>query len=240
MKTKIGELYNKSVVVGNPNEVTKNEILLKNNVGGITLSERKDDELEDITTTPKYPRCFIWYKAEEFDVAFGMHGNSGLMLGEILGIYMDNLAIIKFNNDGIDQNGNLCDLDTFLNRNKGKYKEISLKEFMGECPEGDYGFVDIYVNEIPNPDISNVRTLVNNNTKKRLNYLSKNPNKANLIRVYLPFEESSEKYIPYAVNSSSYTIDKENNCIIFEIEQIPPLDMATQIKVSLDAEVVGQ
>lgn len=183
---------------------------------------------------PKYPRCFIWYKAEEFDVMFGMHGNSGLMLGEMPGTYIDNLAIIKFNNDGIDQNGNLCDLDTFLNWNKGKYKEISLKEFMGEYPEGDYGFVDIYVNKLPNPDVSNVRTLVNNNTKKRLNYLSKNPNKANLIRVY----SFTEKYVPIILNSPYYTIDKENNCIIFETEGFPPINLGNEIKVSLDAEVV--
>jgi hypothetical protein len=238
MKTKIGELYNKSVVVGNPNEVTKNEILLKNDVGGITLSERKDGELEDISNTPPtYPRCFIWYKAEEFDVLFGAHANS-VEINEITSAYIDNLAIIKFNNDGIDQNGNLCDLDTFLNWKKGKYKEISLKEFMGECPEGDYGFIDIYVDQLPNPDISNVRTLVNDNTKKRLNHLSKNPNKANLIRVYLL--EGDEKYIPIKLNSSYYTIDKENNCIIFETEELSPVGIGNEIKVSLDAEVVGQ
>lgn len=237
MKKKVGELYDKPIVVGNPNEVNKDEILLKNNGESISLSERKDGELEDITNTPpKYPRCFIWYKAERFDTLFVAHGGGAMGLMETAGIPLDNLGVIKFNNDGVDQNG-ICDLDTFLNLNKGKYKEISLKEFMGECPEGDFGFIDVYVNQIPEPDFSNVRTLVNNNSKKRLNYLSKNSNKANLIRVYTL--EGYESYMPVLVNSSYYTIDKENNCIIFEICSTPPLGAATQIKVSLDAEVVN-
>ena len=116
---------------------------------------------------PKYPRCFIWYKAEAFDIVFGRYGMSMIQISEIVGTDLDNLAIIKFNDDGLDENGEYCDLDTFLTWNKGKYKEISLKEFMGECPEGDFGFIDIYVNKLPNPDVSNVRTLVNNNTKKK-------------------------------------------------------------------------
>lgn len=239
MKKKVGELYDRPIVIGNPNEVNKDEILLKNEGGGITLSERKNGELEDITNTPpKYPRCFIWYKAEGFDVTFGFHSTNGLMLAEATGTIFDNMGVIKFNNDGVDENGNFCDLDTFLNWNKGKYKEISLKEFMGECPEGDYGFIDVYVGQINESTISKILSLVNNDTKKRLNYLSKNPNKANLIRIYT--SNGFEKYIPIIVNSPYYTIDKENNCIIFEIEQIPPLGMATQIKVSLDAEVVNK
>lgn len=238
MKKKIGELYDKPIVVGNPKDVTKDEILLKNDRGGITLSERKDGELEDITNIPpKYPRCFIWYKAETFYTQVLMWGGSAFHFIEGMGTHIDNMAIMKTNNDGVDENENVCDLDTFLNRNKGKYKEISLKEFMGECPEGDYGFIDIYVNQIPNSDVSNVRTLVNNNTKKRLNYLIKNPNKANLIRVYTL--EGDGKYIPIILNSSYYTINKENNCIIFEIEQFSPLGTATQVKISLDAEVVN-
>lgn len=187
---------------------------------------------------PKYPRCFIWYKAESFDTIFGHRSIGGLTMGESAGPELDNMAIIKFNNDGVNENGDPCDLDTFLNRNKGKYKEISLKEFMGECPEGDFGFIDIYVNKLPNPDVSNVRTLVNNNAKKRLNYLSKNPNKANLIRVYL-LEETLEKYLPVFINSPYYTIDKENNCIIFKVEGFNPVGISNEIKVSLDAEVVN-
>lgn len=239
MKRKIGELYNKSVVVGNPNEVSKDEILLKGGKGEITLSERKEGELEDITnTSPKYPRCFIWYKAENFDTIFGLHGGGTLQIGETCGIPLDNLGVIKFNGDGVDENSKICDLDTFLNENKGKYKEISFKEFMGECPEGDYGFIDIYVNKFPDPDVSNIRTLVNNNTKKRLIYLSKNLNKANLIRLYLL--EGAEKYLPIIVNSQYYAIDKENNCIIFETEGFPTVGLGNEIKVSLDAEVVEQ
>lgn len=139
MKKKVGELYDKPIVVGNPNEVNKDEILLKNEGEGITLSERKGGELEDITNTPpEYPRCFIWYKAEDFDTSFGVYDNTGIRFTEHIGISLDNLGVIKFNNDGVDENGNICDLDTFLNWNKGKYKEISLKEFMGEYPEGDY------------------------------------------------------------------------------------------------------
>ena len=34
MKKKVGELYDKPIVVGNPNEVNKDEILLKNDGGG--------------------------------------------------------------------------------------------------------------------------------------------------------------------------------------------------------------
>lgn len=34
MKKKVGELYDKPIVVGNPNDITKNEILLKNDGGG--------------------------------------------------------------------------------------------------------------------------------------------------------------------------------------------------------------
>ena len=108
---------------------------------------------------------------------------------------------------------------------------------MGECLEGDYGFIDVYVSFIDNTTTSKIISLVNNNTKKRLNYLSKNPNKANLIRIYTSHDFT--EYIPIMANSSHYTIDKENNCIIFEIEPIPPLGMATQIKVSLDAEIVN-
>ena len=159
------------------------------------------------------------------------------MLVEANGTVFDNIAVIKFNDDAVDQNGQYCDLDTFLNLNKGKYKEISLKEFMGECTEGDYGFIDVYVGAINEYTISKILSLVNNDTKKRLNYLSKNPNKANLIRIYT--SDDFTKYIPVVINSPYYTIDKENNCIIFEIEQIPLLGTITQIKVSLDAEVVN-
>lgn len=236
MKIKAKTYKGKRIVMGDKNLVTKNEI----HVNDIPRNEGHiDGELEDITNTPpKYPRCFIWYKAENFDTVFGFHGASGLYIGESVGTLLDNMGIIKFNDDGVDKNGNICDLDTFLNWNKGKYKEISLKEFMGECPEGDYGFIDIYVDQLPNPDISNVRTLVNDNTKKRLNHLSKNPNKANLIRLYTL--EGGEKYTPIAINSPYYTVDKENNRIIFETEEFPPIGLGNEIKVSLDAEVVGQ
>lgn len=159
-------------------------------------------------------------------------------MGETFGIEFDNMAVIKFNYDGVDENGDYCDLDTFLNLNKEKYKEISLKEYMGECPEGDFGLIDIYINQLPNPDVSNIRTLVNDNTKKRLNYLSKNPNKANAIRLYIL--GSTEKYTPIELNSPYYTIDKENNCIIFEIQEFPPIGVDNEIKVSLDAEVLPQ
>lgn len=237
MRKQKAKIYKgKRVVMGDKNLVTKNEI----HVNDIPRNEGHiDGELEDITNTPpKYPRCFIWYKAENFDTIFGYHSGSGAYIGESGGAYLDNMGIIKFNDDGVDENGKICDLDTFLNWNKGKYKEISFKEFMGECPEGDYGFIDIYVNKFPDPDVSNIRTLVNNNTKKRLIYLSKNLNKANLIRLYLL--EGDKKYVPVAINSPYYTIDKENNCIIFEIENAPAADSVTQIKVSLGAEVVEQ
>lgn len=168
---------------------------------------------------------------------FGYHLHNGMGIAETVGIQYDNTAVIKFNNDGVDENGNVCDLDTFLNWNKGKYKEISLKEFMGECSEGDYGFIDVIVNKIGG-DIDICNFIRNDNTKKRLNYLNKNINKYNLIRLFVL--NDIEKYIPFMVNSSCYTINKEDNCIIFEIEPVPPLNNATQIKVSLDAEVVNK
>ena len=183
---------------------------------------------------PKYPRCFIWYKAEGFDVKFGIHAAGGFQIAEITGIHLDNLALIKFNDDGINQNEDFCDLDTFLNWNKGKYKEISLKEFMGECPEGDFGIIRIPMRCDPNGQV--IYTLVEDEfSKNRIDYLKSNvENKYNIIRLY-GVEGLDNNY--YYVNTKSYTIDKENNCIIFEIDPIPPFKMATQIKVSLDAEV---
>ena len=122
-------------------------------------------------------------------------------------------------------------LDGFLNRQKGKYKEISLKEFMGECPEGDFGIVTIsqYFNS------NEVYTLLDDEfSKRRINYLKNNiQNKYNTIRIAI--EEDGY----YMVHSTLCVLDKENNCIIFEIPPIPPLNMATQIRVSLDAEVVN-
>lgn len=125
----------------------------------------------------------------------------------------------------------IATIDNFLNRHKGKYKEISLKEFMGECPEGDFGIITISQHFNPNE----VYTLLNDEfSKKRINYLKNNTqNKYNIIRI-APVDDGY-----YLVNSNYCTLDKENNCIIFEIRPTPPLNMATQIKISLNAEVVN-
>ena len=106
---------------------------------------------------------------------------------------------------------------------------------MGECPEGDFGIIKIPMPYDQNGQV--IYTLVEDElSKKRINYLNNNvENKYNIIRIYAS-KAFNNNY--YYVNVKSYTIDKENNCIVFEIEQIPPLDMATQVRVSLDAEVL--
>lgn len=43
MKKKVGEIYNKPIVVGNPNEFTKDEILIKKNSEGVSFYERGTD-----------------------------------------------------------------------------------------------------------------------------------------------------------------------------------------------------
>jgi len=239
MKKKVGELYDRPIVIGNPNEVNKDEILLKNTGGGITLSERKDGELEDITTTPpKYPRCFIWYdKGNDGDVGepVPLHchiGNTRLFENND-GILASNY--IMFDSELVVGYDSSINVDSFLSRHKGKYKEISLKEYMGECPEGDFGIIKIPMPYDQNGQV--IYTLVEDElSKKRINYLNNNvENKYNIIRIYAS-KAFNNNY--YYVNVKSYTIDKENNCIVFEIEQIPPLDMATQVRVSLDAEVL--
>ena len=39
MKKKVGELYDKPIVIGNPNEFTKNEIALSELGGGLLMME---------------------------------------------------------------------------------------------------------------------------------------------------------------------------------------------------------
>jgi hypothetical protein len=46
---KIGELKGKPIVEGNPNEIKNNQIHIKTEGGGITLSERKNGNLETIS-----------------------------------------------------------------------------------------------------------------------------------------------------------------------------------------------
>lgn len=205
--------------------------------GGITLSERKDGELEDITNTlPKYPRCFIWYDlGNDGDIGeyfppynyFETNGTFGYAEGMVIMEHNVMLFSTKYYNDDGTKT-----LDDFLNRHKGKYKEISLKEFMGECPEGDFGIITMaqYFNS------NEVYTLLNDEfSKRRINYLKNNvQNKYNIIKIAV----REDGYV--MVSSTSCTLDKENNCIIFEILPIPPFNMATQIKVSLDAEVINK
>lgn len=184
---------------------------------------------------PKYPRCFIWYdKGNDGDVGefFPPHNFIGAYgaLECIEGVTTLNANTILFPAKYYKDNGTKT-LDGFLNRQKGKYKEISLKEFMGEYPEGDFGTISIpqYFNS------NEVYTLLDDEfSKRRINYLKNNiQNKYNNIRIAV-----EEDY--YIVISPSCILDKENNCIIFEINPIPPLNMATQIKVSLDAEVINK
>ena len=188
---------------------------------------------------PKYPRCFIWYDlGNEGDIGESFPQHYYTIGGEMFSIHSNAIIsnIILFENKYIIDYNNNIDLDSFLNRHKGKYKEISLKEYMGECPEGDYGIIRIPMHCDPNGQV--IYTLVEDElSKKRINYLKSNvENKYNKIRLY-GIEGEDSNY--YYINTKSYIIDKENNCIIFETDPIPPLGMATQIKVSLDAEVVN-
>jgi hypothetical protein len=241
MKKKVGELYDKPIVVGNSNEITKGEILLNNNNGEITLSERKEGELEAITSTPpKYPRCFIWYDLGDegyIGEAFPLH----YYIGDIYSFEMSYEIVISncilFDQQFAYTDDGSVNIDSFLSRHRGKYKEISFKEYMGECPEGDFGIIRIPMYIDPSGQV--IYTLVDDElSKKRINYLKNTTeNKYNKIQLYNAEGDSHNRY--YAT-SKSYTIDKENNCIIFEVNPIPPFGMATQIKVSIDAEVSEQ
>lgn len=243
MKTKIGELYNKPIVIGNPNKVNKDEILLKNDVGGITLSERKDGELEDITNTPpKYPRCFI----SEFDSGDDMirgitlyTGNSGINFCETSTFNKNNIILVF--NDWAMINGEYTTLDVFLNKYKGKYKEISLKEFMGESssPNRDLFIINLYSESYINSDNFIFTKIKDLTSVKNFNIISKNLNKHCLLTFTFKEDEVGQS-IPYYIRVSNYTLNEENNCIEFNLKDtMPPLNMATQIKVSLDAEVVN-
>lgn len=205
----------------------------------ISKEEKKDITREivnlEANLAPKYPRCFIWYDkgndgdVGEFSPQHSFIGGFGVFESTEGTITMDANTILfptKYYKDG-----GIKTLDSFLNRQKGKYKEISLKEFMGECPEGDFGIITISQYFKSNE----VYTLLDDEfSKRRINYLKNNiQNKYNIIRIAV----AEDSY--YLVHSASCTLDKENNCIIFEINQLPPLGMATQIKVSLDAEVVN-
>lgn len=206
----------------------------------IISKEEKKDIAEEIVNleanlAPKYPRCFIWYDlGNDGDVGeyfppynfFSELGSLEFAEGVIqIGVNTIVFFTKYYNDSGIKT------LDSFLNRHKEKYKEISLKEFMGECPEGDFGIITISQYFKSNE----VYTLLDDEfSKRRINYLKNNiQNKYNIIRIAV----AEDSY--YLVHSASCTLDKENNCIIFEINQLPPLDMATQIKVSLDAEVIN-
>lgn len=48
---KIGELKGKPIIEGNPNEIKKNQIHYKESDGGITLSERKEDNILSSVTS---------------------------------------------------------------------------------------------------------------------------------------------------------------------------------------------
>lgn len=210
----------------------------------ISKEEKKDITREivnlEANLAPKYPRCFIWYDlgndgniGEPFPLHYVINGHSNAI--ESQDIITSN--VIMFTNKFINFFEDVINIDSFLNRHKGKYKEISLKEYMGECPEGDFGIIKIPLYCDPHGQV--IYTLVEDEfSKKRINYLKNNvENKYNTIRLYgVNGVIDGYRY----VNAKSYTIDKENNCIIFEIEAIPPFNMITQVKVSLDAKVVNK
>ena len=189
---------------------------------------------------PKYPRCFIWYdKGNDGDIGEVFPSHCSINYNSMFTPNYDRVTgnIIMFESNYVDSSIGSIDINLFLDKHKGKYKEISLKEYMGECPEGDFGIIKIPMRCDPNGQV--IYTLVEDEfSKKRIKYLKNNiENKYNAIRLYEVEGDINNHH--YYANTKSYTIDKENNCIIFEIDTIPPFNMVTQVKVSLNAEVIN-
>lgn len=68
---KIGELKGKPIIEGNPNEIKKNQIHYKESDGGITLSERKEDNtLSSVTSGSGSGDAFQYFKIINTDSDF--------------------------------------------------------------------------------------------------------------------------------------------------------------------------
>lgn len=244
MKKKVGELYDKPIVVGNPNEVNKDEILLKNSGGGITLSERKDGELETITNEPpKEFRYIICYKETEIYnylkyLVFIPSADTYLEYEGIITPKTEYSSsfIISNQKDSMvyDNNDNPLSIDEMIKTEteKGNIKEISQKEFFGYNPYGVY--YRLKLEDFIEGDEEIIYNKVNNyNDIKRIKYLKDNIDKAKYNHVGFSYENRTWFY---TIVNNAYI---ENNYIVFETEKIPPF-MVSKIKVSLDAEVVNK
>lgn len=217
MKKKVGELYDKPIVIGNPNEVNKDEILLKNTGGGITLSERKDGELENITSSFS-PRCFI---LDTNDIVCSS-GFIELAFGHInLAQYSNTNNVIMFPdpNDCIDRDENFCDVDTWVSVNKEHIvAEISYEEFLGNKVDGYFSKIRLIHPGNTNDSMVESPYFLDDFSKQRLNYLLNNPDKAKYnfislatrseqrpdyacIKYVLPYGE----YIRIGINKTPFT-----------------------------------
>ena len=192
---------------------------------------------------PKYPRCFISEFDSGDDLVLGnvlITCNLGIKLGETA-TFLKNDIIFIFNDYAI-VNDEITTLDVFLNKYKGKYKEISLKEFMGETsnPNRDLFIINLYSESYINSDNFVFTKTKDFASVKNINTISKNLNKHCLLSFSFK-EDTGSMLAPYYICVTSYILNEENNCIEFNLKDtMPPLNMATKIKVSLDAEVVNK
>lgn len=232
MKKKVGELYDRPIVIGNPNEVNKDEILLKNNGGGITLSERKDGELENITSSFS-PRCFI---LDTNDIVCSP-GFIELAFGHInLAQYSNTNNVIMFPdpNDCLDNNENFCDVDTWVSVNKEHIvAEISYEEFLGNKVDGYFSKIRLIDPGNTNDSMVESPYFLDDFSKRRLNYLLNNPDKAKYNFISLTprgVERPDYACIKYVLPYGEY--------IRIGIIKTPFLGDVTDIVIPFNAEVL--
>jgi hypothetical protein len=91
---KIGELKGKPIVEGNPNEIKNNQIHIKTEGGGITLSERKNGNLETISggSSGKEGNKLYYYYLDFSK----FQGNSPYLFG-----WLKSLSVNNFNIPGL-------------------------------------------------------------------------------------------------------------------------------------------
>jgi hypothetical protein len=242
MKKKVGELYDKPIVIGNHNDITKDEILLKNNGGGITLSERKDGELKNITNTSSFsPRCFILDTADLL-IAEGVISYSYGTCKGSEGVGNSNVIMIADPSDPYgcwDNNNDPCDIETWISINKEHIvAEISYEEFLGNKVDGYFSKIRLV--DPGNTESSETESpyFLDDFSKQRINYLKDNPNKAkyNFISITAP----SKIKPAYAQITNFFTFAGGDNkeYARIEIESIPPFGNIRSIIIPFNAEVL--
>lgn len=246
MKKKIGEIYNKPIVVGNPNEVNKDEILLKNDIGGISLSERKDGELKNITNTSSStaslsPRCFI-LDNEDMPVAEGVVSYSyGICKGSEL-IPYGNVIMIADTNDPYScwdkNNDEPCDIETWISINKEHIvAEISYEEFLGNKVDGYFSKIRlVHPGSTENSTVESPYFL-DDFSKQRINYLKNNPNKATYNFISLTYPNEIKPQYAQIIDFFTLMSDGKEYAQI-DIESMPLFGNVTTIRIALDAEVL--